>query len=132
MKKLLSLAAIALLFVGGCGQSPTGGAPGKEFRVNGPSTATTVKQDTTQTVELSLSRGNDFKQNVTLTADAPTGLTAKLKPSAVKASDDGKFSLEITAAKTAAVGEHTITVTATPETGSKTTLPVKVKVEAAS
>jgi len=36
----------------------------------------------------------------------------------VKPEDNGKVSLEITADKTAAMGEHTITVTATPDTGT--------------
>jgi len=131
MKTVLSLAVVVLTLVG-CNQSEPGGQPGKEFRVSGPTTSTAIKQGTTQTVELSLNRDKNFKQNVQLKADVPSGLTAKLTPTTVKASDDTKVSLEITADKKAAVGEHTITVTATPEGGTKTTVPVKVKVDPAS
>jgi uncharacterized membrane protein len=133
MKTTVSLFAVALLIATGCNQSNPGGQQSQEFKVAGPATEPTIKQGTTQTIELSVNRDKNFKETVQLQADnPPEGIKAKLLQSTVKPGDDGKVSLEITAAKNAPPGEHTITVTATPEKGSKATLPVKVKVTAAS
>jgi len=133
MKKTVSLIVLALLVAVGCNQSNTGGQASQEFKIAGPTVAPSIKQGTTQTVELTVNRDTNFKEAVQLkTENPPAGITAKLNHNTVKPGEDGKVSLEITADKTAPVGEHTITVTGTPEKGNKATLPVKVKVEAAS
>jgi hypothetical protein len=45
----------------------------------------------------------------------------KLSKDTIKASEDTKFTMTVTADKTAAIGEHTVKVTATPDGGGKAT-----------
>jgi len=133
MKKTVRLIVVALLVAAGCNQSNTGGQPSQEFKIAGPKAEPTIKQGTTQTIELSVNRDKNFQETVQLKAEnPPEGITAKLNHSTVKPGDEGKVSLEIKAAEKAPVGEHTITVTGTPDKGSKASLPVKIKVTAGS
>ena len=132
MKRLftIGLALVICTSLGCSSTSTTGGdAAGKSFKLNGPATATTIKQGTTQTIELSLSRDKEFKEDVTLKAEAPKGLTATVKQGTVKASEDIKPQIEVKADKDAAIGEHTIKITGTPAKGSNATTEFKVKVE---
>lgn len=133
MTKLLPAALVAAVGLcgAGCNKSPEGGATGtsNSFHVSAPAMGTTIKQGDKQTVTLSVDRNSDFKQAVKLTADAPKGLHADLSKSTVAAGDPKDVSLSITADKEAAVGEHTIKVTATPDSGAATSVDVKVKVE---
>jgi uncharacterized membrane protein len=130
---------VALVVAGlvGCNTSERGGkrddkTPGKEtFTVKAPMMAEKLKQGDKHTVELTLNRGKDFKQDVKLSAEPPEGLTVKLEPETVKASDSDKVTATLTAAKDAPVGEHKIKVTATPDKGNATSVDVKVKVEKA-
>ena len=136
MKRILLttmlLAAAGLL---GCNTSERGGktsdrTPGSAtFRVNAPATATTIKQGDRQTVKLTVDRGKDFKEAVTLKADPSTGLTVDLEPKKVKPGDPETVTATVSAGKDAAVGDHEVKVTATPETGNATDVKFKVKVE---
>jgi uncharacterized membrane protein len=131
------MAAAVLVAAGliGCNQSPPGGKTSKDtpskstFKIKAPLTSTTIKQGDKQTVKLTLDRGKDFKEDVTLTVDAPEGLTVELDPKKVKASDGETVTMSVSVAKTAAVGDQTIQVTGKPETGDSTSVDVKVKVE---
>ena len=78
----------------------------------------------------SIDRGSDFKKDVTLKVDAPAKVEVKLSKDTVKASDgDTKFSIIVTPAKDAPVGEHVVKVTGTPVGGGDaTTGEFKVKV----
>ena len=61
-------------------------------------------------------------------ADAPTGLKVVLNTSKVAAGDPADLSLTVEAEKTAPLGEQTVKITATPDSGGATTVDVKVKV----
>ncbi|MFO0880867.1 MAG: NEW3 domain-containing protein [Gemmataceae bacterium] len=136
MKRMLLTGAL-LVVAGlmGCNQSDRGGnnsdrtPSSATFRVSAPTLATTIKQGDKQTVKLSLDRGSNFKETVALKADAPSGITVDLEPRNVKASDSADATASVSVAKDAAVGEHKVKVTATPETGNATDVTFSVKVE---
>ena len=87
-----------------------------------------VTQGKNQEVNISLSRGADFKQNVKLSFKAPAGL--KVDPSAATVkSDQDSAKVLIEATDTAAVGAQVITVTGTPETGDATSVDLHVDVK---
>jgi len=148
MKYLLSLAACMLAIVGfvGCNQSepggkpkdnksdnrmsiPTPGANKEAFTMKAPTLATKIKQGDRQTVKLTLDRGSEFKSDVSLKVDAPKGVTVELDPKTVKASDGETVNVTVTAAKDAALGDHTVSVTGTPKDGKATDVSFKVTVE---
>jgi len=133
MKHLLLAAGVAVLALApvGCNTSSSGGVAGTKdsFTLTGPTMTTTIKQGDRQTVEVTLDRKNDFKQDVKFEADAPKGLKVDFASKTVKASDPAKAAMTVEAEKDAPLGEHTITVKATPDHGNATTVPVKVKVE---
>ena len=134
MRSCLSLAALSAVFVVGCNQSPPGGSPGTadNFKIIGPTMTAHIKQSEKEALKFDLNRGRDFKKDVKLSVsvDAPKGLKAELNKDVVKASDKPDFSVSIAVEKDAALGEHVVKVTGTPEGGgSPTTVEVKVKVE---
>jgi uncharacterized membrane protein len=132
MRKWLSLAALAAFLVVGCNKSPEGGTPGtsSSFTIVGPTMTTTIKQDNKETVKLSLDRKSDFKKDVRLTATAPEKVKAELSKDEIKASEPADFTLTITVAKDAALGDHVVKVTGTPQGGgSATSVDVKIKVD---
>lgn len=120
----------ALIGAAGCNQSPQGGNPGTNdsFKVSAPSMATTLKQGEKETVKLSVVRGTDFKKAVAIKADAPTGLKVVMNTTSVKASDPADLSFTVEADKTAPLGDHTVKITATPDSGAATVVDVKVTV----
>lgn len=148
--KYLSLAAFVLSIAGfvGCNQSEPGGKPnksntptnerlsvpsapsGKEtFTLKAPVLSTKIKQGDRQTVKLTVDRGRDFKNDVSLKADAPKGVTVELDPKTVKASDRETVNASVSVAKDAALGDHTITVTGTPGSGNATSVKFEITVE---
>lgn len=135
MQRLMILGVVVVAAVVGCNSSDRGGkkddnTKGSEtFTLKAPATATTIKQGDKQTVKLTVNRGKNFKENVALSADAPAGLKVDLDPATVKASDGETVTASISAGADAALGEHTITVKATPEKGNATDVGIKVKVE---
>ena len=126
---------VALVLAGcvtlGCSSSATtgGDAAGKSFKITGPTVTPTIKQGTTQTIELSVSRDKEFKEDIALSPEHGKELTVKLDPSTYKASDDGKVKMEVTVDKEAAIAEHTIKITGKPAKGTASTTDVKIKVE---
>ena len=132
-KQLLTLVAAGLIaaFGGiGCNKSPEGGVTGTKnsFKVTAPTLPLMLKQGDKQTVTVTLDRESGFQQTVKLDAQAPKGLKADFDMKSVKASDAKDVSLSITADKDAALGDHVVKVTATPDTGSATTVDIKVTV----
>lgn len=128
----LSLAALAGFMVG-CNKSPEGGTPGTNatFKVSLPGPASQdVKQGDTRTLDATVERGSDFKKDVALKVEAPPKVEVRLGKDSIKASDgDTKFSIIVSPAKDAPLGEHTVKVTGTPAGGgSATTQEFKVKV----
>ncbi len=133
MRYGLSLAAFLAALVVGCNKSPEGGATGttNSFTVTGPTMTTSIKQDNSESVKLTLNRGKDFKQNVKLAAASPSDkVKAELNKSAVTPADPGEVVLKVSVAKDAPLGDNVIKVTATPEGGTATSVDVKVTVTA--
>jgi uncharacterized membrane protein len=131
--RLLTLSLAALVgFVMGCNKSPEGGTPNTKssFKLSlPPAPSKDIKQGDTATLDASIDRGSDFKKDVKLTATAPDKIAVKLSKDTVKASEDTKFTISVTPAKDAPLGEHVIKVTGTPDGGGDaTTGEFKVKV----
>jgi hypothetical protein len=130
--------ALAVSF--GCNTNKSApGGPGAQaaredmFTLNVPSTTTTIKQGQAKDITIAVHRGKDFKQDVKLSEITEgKGLTVTPNPAELKASDkstDLRFHVE--AATDAAIGEHKVTVKATPQTGSPTESTFTVKVTGA-
>ena len=132
MKKMLAATAAALFALTSvaCNKSPEGGSPGTKdsFTVSGPTISTSIKQGNKETVTITLNRGSDFKKKVALDVKAPDKVKATFDKSSVASSDDKDVKLTIDVDKEAPVGDHIITVTATPEAGTATKLDVKLSV----
>ena len=141
MKRLTLLFGVLLAL--GCNQNPPGGPGASQkqpvtgmadntFKLSGPMTETNIKQGETKTVTVSISRGKNFDQDVTLNVMAPPkGITITPTNGAIKASDK-ETTLTIEAAKDAALGHHEIKIEATPNKGgAKTNLDIKIEVKAA-
>ncbi len=132
MRATLSMAVVGAVLMTGCNKSPEGGEPNttNTFTISAPTMPTTIKQDNRESVTLTLKRGKDFKQSVKLAASSPTDkVKAELNKTAVAPSDPGDVSLTLQVAKDAPLGDHTIHVTATPDSGQATSVDVKIKVE---
>lgn len=129
MRTALALAAATFL-AAGCNKSEEGGAKGTDnsFTFTLPTVGPTIKQDTSESVTVKLNRGKEFKQNVKLTVSAPDKVKAELAKTMVAASDPAEVPLKLMVAKDAPVGEHKVTVTATPDTGSPVSNDFTVKV----
>lgn len=129
---ILPLAALCGFLVG-CNKSPEGGTAGTNasFKISLPAMTKDVKQGTSETFEGSLDRGSEFKKDVVLKVEAPPKVEVKLNKESIKAADaDTKFSVIVTPAADAPIGEHTVKVTGTPAGGSPTTGEFKIKVTA--
>jgi len=119
---VVALGAFAL----GCNKSPEGGTPGTDssFSITAPTVPTTVKQDNKESVKLSLKRGSEFKKDVKLSATSnDPKVKVELSKSEIKASDasPAEFTVTVTPSKEAAVAEHKVKVTGTPEGGGNPT-----------
>jgi hypothetical protein len=131
-KSVIGLMVLALIGFVGCNKSEKGGGTGRvdSFTLSGPEMSTTIKQGETRTDKLTLSRGDSFKEDVTLsTGELPKGITVEFVPATVKASDKPEAEMKIIAGKDAPLGDATIPVTAKPAKGDATSLNVKIKVE---
>jgi uncharacterized membrane protein len=132
MRTWLSLAAVSALFLSGCTESPEGGTPGTaaSFKITGPPIATNIKQGNQETVKCSVDRKSEFKKDVKLSLNAPERFKATLSKDMIKASDgDTDFTVTIAVEGDAAIGDHIVKVTGTPEGGAATSLDLKVKVD---
>lgn len=132
----------AALFAAGCGNtSPTGGhstnpSTGKpndkaaKFEFKGPAITPSLSQGEKKNITLTLDRGNDFRDTVKFSAEAPKGLKVEFPKASVAAGEPSDVTMSVEAAADAAVAEHNIKVTATPAAGAATSLDIKVKVDA--
>ncbi len=135
MKKLIAITlmlTLVLATVSLATDSPKGGSvvKGEGFYISVPSFDTKVKQGETQVVTIKIERGESFKQDVKLQIEAAKGITADPAKVAVKASDKPEVQIKIMAPKDAALGEDSVSVTATPATGEPTSVKFNVKVVA--
>jgi uncharacterized membrane protein len=107
-------------------------AKGEGFKIAVPTFDTKIKQGETQSVTISLERGESFKQDVTLVMKLSKGEGITLDPAkvVVKAGDKPDVELTITVPKDAALGEYKVSVTGTPTTGEVTSTEFNVKIVA--
>ncbi len=127
-----SLSAWVIIAAAGCGTSSERGGGTEShnsFTLQGPAMAMSIKQGQMETVNLTVNRGREFKQNVRLTAEAPPGVAADLSNTAIAPNDKGEISVKINIARTTPVGEHTIRIVGQPETGNTTSLNLKIRVQ---
>jgi uncharacterized membrane protein len=100
------------------------------FKIAVPAFNTDVKQGELQTVTVSLQRDSLFKQDVKLHIKVPKGISVEPTSFTVKASDKPDTQLQIAAPKDAALGEYSVVVQGTPNTGEPTSVGFMVKVVA--
>jgi len=129
---ILPLAAL-IGFTLGCNKSPEGGTPHTKssFKLSLPTSTPVkdIKQGDTSTFDASVDRGSEFKKDVKLSVTHPDKIDVKLSKDVIKASEDTKFTITVTPAQDAALGEHVIKVTGTPEGGGDaSTGEFKIKV----
>lgn len=121
----LSLMMVAV----GCGSPRGGGMSGGEgFTIGTPTFTTQIKQGATESVTVTLHRGEYFKRDVTLDIKASKGISVEPTKAVVKGNEKPDVQLRITAANNADLGEYKIYLTGTPETGEATSTEIKVKV----
>ncbi len=100
------------------------------FKISLPMLDTGIKQGDRKTVKVGIVRGKNFEQDVKLDlGKLPNGITATPAMPSIKQGDkDAEITLE--ASKDAALGEHTISVVATPaKDGASTTADLKIEVK---
>ena len=134
MKTAIALTlTLALAAISGCRtSSPRGGVMAKEqgFKVRVPRFTVDVKQGDVETVKISLSRGDYFKQDVWLQTFAPQGLSIDPNDVMIRASDKPEVDLQLMADTDAAIGKYHIKVKGSPTTGQPTSAEFTVKVKA--
>jgi len=133
---LVVLLVMALVGLTGCNKGTPGG-PGAAspsartdatFNLVVPGT-TTLKQGEAKQVLISVTRGKQFQEEVTLKfADLPKGVTLH-HPSSVIKHGDTEAKLTLTAAEDAAVGDFTIKVIGHPTKGADAAHEFKITVE---
>jgi len=101
----------------------------ERFSLSAPSTATTIKQGDTKTITLTMKPGSDFREAMTLKAEAPEGITVEVTPNKLDATgSNADVNLRVNVGKSVASGNHTIRVTATPASGTAHTTEVRIHV----
>ena len=122
--------AVVLVLAGMLGCSSRGGSAADEqgFRIGLPIFDTQLRQGQTESIKVSLYRGDEFNRDVRVTVSTSEGLTVKPTEAVVKAGDARHIFIQVTAPKDAALGTYRITFTGTPETGSATSVAHKIKV----
>jgi uncharacterized membrane protein len=144
MKKLFALAAGALLPLAiGCDNQGTPGGPGvtrpttkapmvgqaeDTFHLSAPALSTRVTQGETKTAAISIKRGKNFDQDVTLKfGELPKGVTITPQNVVLKHGDND-VQVTLSAAADAAVGDFTVPITGTPGKGAAGTTDLKITV----
>jgi len=128
------VAAAAILIVGRNNTSPSVNSPGapasgdNKFSFSVPKSED-IKQGEKKAVKIDLNRGKDFKEAVKFKVEAPAGLKASLSKETIAAGDPAEATVMVEVDKDAAVGEHVVKVTATPEKAAATTQEFKVDVK---
>jgi len=128
-KTIVIVMALTAVTLFGC-ESPRGGgmSGGEQFKIVTPAFETKIKQGETESVTISLHRGEYFKRDVTLEIIASKGISVEPTQALVKANEKPDVHLRITAAKNAALGNYKVYVKGTPETGETTSTEITVKV----
>jgi hypothetical protein len=144
MRKFVALIAGALLPLAiGCDNQSTPGGPGvahptpkapivgqadATFQLSAPTLSTSVAQGETKTATISIKRGKNFDQDVTLKfGDLPKGVTIT-PANVVLKHGDNDVQVSISAAADAAIGDFTIAVTGNPAKGAAGATSIKINV----
>jgi uncharacterized membrane protein len=143
MKKLfVGLLGAALLAVAGCHPGTTGGpgTPGGKgsvlgglaentFKLDTPTLSTKIKQGETKDVTISIDRGKNFDQDVTLKfEDLPAGVKIEPAGTVIKHGDK-EAKVTVHAADDAAVGDFTVQAVGQPAKGETASSKLKITVE---
>ena len=132
MKKVIMIVVtLALMTIYGCySSSEKGGSvlKGEGFKIAVPTFNIEIKQGETQSVTVSVERGESFKQDVKLAIKTTKGISIEPTDVMVKASDKPEVPLRITVPKDAALGVYSISVKGTPKTGEPASTEFNVKV----
>ena len=132
MKKLFAAVvcgAFALAPIA-CNKSPEGGNPGTDdsFKLAGGTIPNAIKQGDSESLKVSVERGNSFHKSVRLEAKAPEKIHVSVDRNLVKDGESPDVNVKIHPAEDAAPGDYTVTVTGTTDNGSPTNLELTVKV----
>ena len=131
MRKLFAiLSFVAIASAVGCNMSsPRGGGMSSAdgFRVVVPHEID-LQQGAVQTINVTLDRGDLFKQDVKLAVTSTKGISVDPAGLTIKASDKPEALVKVSAAKDAPLGEYRVNVTGTPASGQSTTAEFRVKV----
>jgi hypothetical protein len=151
--KLFSFAVVSALVaaLAGCSQESVPGGPGASntttktnpvtgaqrtvpvdkrdtFTLKVPNMSTSVTQGRREDVTITISRGNEFKEDVKLRFTTPKGITVTPAEPVIESGKD-KVTVSVEAAKDAQLGKTTVDVLATPTTGKQVSMqfPVEIK-----
>jgi len=134
MKTTLALLLGTALITGCARTSPKGGDIAKDkdsgFTISVPILETTVKQGQVKTANVSIDRGEYFKEDVRLSIKTTPGLNIDPSSYVIHASDKPEVQLVITAAKDAPIMSYRVDVEGTPNNGRATWVQFPVKVVA--
>jgi uncharacterized membrane protein len=101
---------------------------GEGFKIAVPTYDTEVKQGDVRTITVSLERGESFKQDVRFQINTTKGISVDPTNILVKANEKPDVQLQIMVPKDAALGEYSVSVKGTPETGEPTSTSFDVQV----
>jgi uncharacterized membrane protein len=101
------------------------------FTLHAPKMETTLDSGKKKDIDISISRGSDFKQSVKLEFKAPAGVTVTPAMATIPAGQD-KVTVTLEATKGAPVGKAQVQVMAIPESGQSVSLDVPVEVKHAT
>jgi uncharacterized membrane protein len=101
------------------------------FTVKAPNMTTTLDTGKKKDIDISISRGSDFKQSIKLEFKPPAGVTVTPAMATIPAGQD-KVTVTLEASNGALAGKTQVEVTAVPETGKSSSLQIPVEVKHAS
>ena len=89
------------------------------FKLTGGTIPNAIKQGDTESVKVTLDRGKNFHQTVKLEAKGPDKVHATLDRTTVKDGESPDVNVKIHPADDAPAGDYKVTVTGTPDTGTR-------------
>jgi uncharacterized membrane protein len=101
------------------------------FTLHAPKMETTLDAGKKRDIDISISRGSDFKQSVKLEFKTPAGVTVTPAMATIPAGQD-KVTVTLEATSGAPVGKNQVQVMAVPETGQSVSLDIPVEIKHAS
>lgn len=122
--------------VGGPGAARTGGGVSERDNANTedtfvltcPSGEVDITQGETQTIEIGIERGDDFKQNVKVSLMAPIEGMSLEPADATFSGDNYEMEVKLVAAADAPLGVTSVTLIGKPDSGESVNAGIKVKI----